>query len=105
MNNKDGWKPGHFIKKGIEKVKGDSPPEQQDMSSLTPTNETPDKDNEAVAVSSAAAEMGNGEQGSNNPPLSAMPMLTATSEPFYLNVVVVDSSAAVAQQVLPYSRT
>jgi len=96
MNNKDGWKPGHFLKKGIEKVKGDSPPEQQDMSSSALTDEAPGKDN----GSNAAAELGNDEHDTSIAPLSAMPMLTATSEPFYLNVVVVDSSAAVAQQVL-----
>lgn len=96
MNNKDGWKPGHFLKKGIEKVKGDSPPEQQDMSSSTLTDEVPGKDN----GSSAASEPGTDEHDASIGPLSAMPMLTATSEPFYLNVVVVDSSAAVAQQVL-----
>lgn len=93
MEKKEGWTPGHFLKKGMEKVKGSG---TEEASPLPPSAQAEDS---FSARSFAAAELGGDELVPGPAPLSAMPMFTTTSEPFYLNVVVVDSSAAVAQQV------
>jgi|AntAceMinimDraft_5_1070358.scaffolds.fasta_scaffold73015_1 hypothetical protein len=97
MEKKEGWKPGYFLHKGMEKVKGDSEQVQLALPPPTPPVEMPGES--FGAGSSAAAELGADDIVPASTPLSAMPMFTTTSEPFYLNVVVVDSSAAVAKQV------
>jgi hypothetical protein len=81
----------------MDKVKGDSEQVQLALPPPTPPVEMPCES--LGAGSSAAAEMGAGDIVPASTTLSAMPMFTTTSEPFYLNVVVVDSSAAVAKQV------
>ena len=85
------WKPGHFLKKGAAALKGSSSsassPALADSSSTLPA--TPP----AVPTAAAAA-------ASSVPTLPRTDKMTMVkSEPFYLNIVVVDSSAAVDSQV------
>ena len=92
-----GWKPGHFIKKGAAAIKKGSGSSSADQppSPPPPVNTTPPSAAAAVAAAEAPVVK-------SPPPAAAAvdrPMALTMSEPFYLNIVVVDSSAAVASQV------
>jgi len=113
--SKEGWKPGHFIKKGVEKVKD----AKAGFAEAEPTTKADDEvtfEPVSMAAEPAAAQASGDGGGAasfaevhgdedvvphTDGLLSHMDMFFGSqAAPFYLNIVVVDSSAAVASQVI-----
>ncbi len=85
-----GWKPGKYLKKGVERIKGSG----ESASKISEDSEVP--------MAAAASEQeppqfdGNEERESEFHDAQESSLssrnIQLTSEPFYLNIVVVDSS-------------
>jgi hypothetical protein len=102
-----GWRPGHFIKKSMGKLSGkdaDSAAEGGAEAEAVSTSELRNG-----FVSEPAAAMGEGEGddfadcSEHATSLSQRTQTFTAAAPFYLNVVVVDCSAAIAAKVCHYS--
>lgn len=96
MSSEEKWKPGHFIKKALNKSE-DSPPQTTSMNTETPKSDAIAPQQTAPPAAPACEE--SSDLLPRDSSLASMPFFATESEPFYLNIVVVDSSQAVEQQV------
>ncbi len=94
----EGWKPGKFLKQGIEKIKGDAPSAPTDAPDVPSAVQASAPEEDFADCERESGELrveGSGGSLPRAQSLSARPAIFNASEPIYLNIVVVDASQVV----------